>query len=85
MNVWGSEIVFCAQKSIFEFRGSYFVRKMLFPEIRSFAFAAKRWTIDKRVCPFIVNCPFIRYDYTMPCAIIAFATFMKPAMFAPLT
>lgn len=24
-------------------------------------------------------------SYTMPCAIMAFATFMKPAMFAPLT
>jgi hypothetical protein len=24
-------------------------------------------------------------DYTIPCAIMAYATFMKPATFAPLT
>ena len=34
------------------------------------------------------SCPFPLYDclfYTIPCAIMALATFMKPAMFAPFT
>lgn len=28
---------------------------------------------------------FMFFDYTIPCAIMALATFMKPAMFAPFT
>ena len=40
------------------------------------------------VAPVVFNCGsrcFLRINYTIPCAIIASATFKKPAMFAPAT